>query len=210
MNYLNVETHHPVVSKNANISSNASNLLTNPSKVQTTKTSTTMSTKNSKTSHYSQNQHQQIRNFINSSSYLSRQLNNSSNQNTSVRINPLLLKKPDASVQMQQHNLTKKQQRHVKPNNNLITNNNNSHNLYKNPVIFANQDIDQIQCQNFNFNQEQLESNSFLNSSFLLSNNNEFHDIYNQFVQISNENMEIINKNTHVIHDINNNNVQLI
>jgi hypothetical protein len=206
MNYLNVETHHPVVSKN---SSNTSNLLTNPPRVQTTKTSTTASTKNSKTSHYAQNQHQQIRNFINSSSYLSRQLNNSSNQNTSVRINPLLLKRPDTSVQMQQNNLIKKQQRHVKSNNNLITNNNNSHNLYKSPVMFTNQEIDQIQCQNFNFNQEQLESNSFLNSSFILSNNNEFHDIYNQFVQISNETMENINKNIHVIHD-NNNNVQLI
>jgi hypothetical protein len=41
---------------------------------------------------YSQNHHQQIRNFINTSSYLSRQLNNS-NSNTTVRINPLLLKR---------------------------------------------------------------------------------------------------------------------
>ena len=156
MKCLNEETFTSFPTKTPIISSNTSNLTNASSKIQANKA------KNNKTNHYVENQHQQIRNFINSSSYLSRRLNNSSNHNTTVRINPLLLKRPfEASSQVQQSNLYKKQQKSVKPNNNS-----SCQMLYKNPVMYTNQEIDQIQNQQFNQSHlEQSDSNSFLNKN---------------------------------------------
>ena len=145
---------------------------------------TKASAKNSKSNHFTQNQHQQIRNFINSSSHLSRKLNNSSNQNTPVRINPLLLKRNENSAQTSNETITKHQE--DQPTN-FKTNNI----LYKNPVMHG-QEIEQIQHQ-INQTQDQLES-SFLNG-FLTNNNNDFsqqlhdvHDLYSSnFAQINND-----------------------
>jgi hypothetical protein len=192
MKCLNVETHTSIPTKTPIISSNTSSLTNAPSKIQANKA------KNNKTN-YVENQHQQIRNFINSSSYLSRRLNNSSNHNTTVRINPLLLKRPfEASSQAQQSSLYKKQQKSVKPNNSSCQM------LYKNPVMYTNQEIDQIQNQQFNQSHlEQSDSSSFLNNTnntnnFLLGNSNELSDYYsNQFVQ-TNDYMQNTNKITTV------------
>jgi hypothetical protein len=57
-------------------------------------------------------EHQQIRSFINSSSHISRQYKSNHQQNTTVRINPLLLKRHNMIKQQQQQQLEQQQQIH--------------------------------------------------------------------------------------------------
>ena len=162
-------------------------------------------------SHYSQNQHQQIRNFINSSSYLSRQINNSSHLNTTVRINPLLLKRKDATPPAQ---IPSEASKKIHSNSNSYNLNSNishisgsSNSVYlKNPVIHHqemellhhNHHQQQQQHQHhiqqqLNQQQHNMDQNTMLNN-FLLTSQDNLNSSSDYSTQINNVNDLISNQ----------------